>query len=357
MKNLINGVQIEELLGREPIKIEVAQIADLHSDKVVLVTGGAGSIGSELVREICAFSPKKIVIIDQGETALHYLILELKNSFPNLDIDFILADISDKKRMQEIFLQYSFDIVYHAAAYKHVPIVEENPQEGVRVNIFGTKNIAELSAQNDVERFVMISTDKAVNPASVMGATKRIAELIVQSLQQKSGNKTKFIITRFGNVLGSNGSVVLRFKEQIEQRGPITITHSDATRYFMSMSEACKLVLLASNVGNGGEICVFDMGEPIRILDLAEKMCQLYGLEIGKDIDLVFTGLRSGDKITEELFEKEYNIITHLSDKIMIFKDKEEYQGIENRIASLPNCSSKQEIITVLENILPNFKR
>lgn len=357
MNNLIDRLQIEELLGRAPIDIELAKIADFHCDKVVLVTGGAGSIGSELVREICLFNPKKIVIIDQGETALHYLILELKDRFPNIDIDFILADISDRRRMQEIFSQYSFDIVYHAAAYKHVPIVEENPQEGVRVNIGGTKNIAELSSQNEVKHFVMISTDKAVNPASVMGATKRIAELLVQSLQRKSENKTKFIITRFGNVLGSNGSVVLRFKEQIERGGPITITHLDSMRYFMTISEACKLVLLASVVGNGGKICIFDMGEPIKITELARKMCQLYGLEIEKDIELIFTGLRAGDKINEELFEKDYTF-SSLSDKIMIFKDSEEdYQGIDNRITSLLELSSKREIIIALQEILPNFKR
>ncbi|MDO4763986.1 MAG: polysaccharide biosynthesis protein [Flavobacteriaceae bacterium] len=316
MMKKLSVSEINKLLDKESALVKSKEIEQLHRQKYILVTGGAGSIGSELVRQICLFSPKKIVVLDQGETPLHQLSLNLSNDFPNVEIDYILSDVSDPNRLEQIFQQYRFDIVYHAAAYKHVPIIEKNPYEGVKVNILGTKILAEFSSQYEVEKFVLISTDKAVNPVSVMGATKRVAELIIQYFQRKNGNKTKFITTRFGNVLGSNGSVVFRFMEQVENRQPITITHPEITRYFMSISESCRLVLQSVAIGKGGEICVFDMGEPIKIVDLAKKIGQAYGVEIGKDIDLIFTGLRDGDKIEEELFNASEKV-DFTQDKIM----------------------------------------
>lgn len=334
MDNTINGVNIDKLLDREEVEIKSEEVVDAHRDKNILVTGGAGSIGSELVRQICLYSPESLVIIDQGETPLYHLILELERDFPKLNIDYILGDVSDKKRMKEVFSRYSFDVVYHAAAYKHVPIVEKNPIEGVRVNVLGTKNIADLSFENKVERFIMISTDKTVNPTSMMGVTKKLAESYIQCLQKKEENKTKFITTRFGNVLGSNGSVVYRFKEQIENREPLTITHPDITRYFMTLSESCKLVLQAGAKGKGGEICIFDMGEPMKIVDLAKKMCNFYNIEIGRDIDVIFTGLRDGDKISEELLNS-YENIDFVENKIMFSHSQIDTEKIEKVMEDL----------------------
>lgn len=360
MGSIIKDIDITGLLERELIELDTQKIGLAHTGKTILVTGGAGSIGSELIRQICIFVPHKIVVLDQGETPLHQLILELNDEFSGIDIEYILGDVSDRARVEKIFLKYRIDIVYHIAAYKHVPILERNPEEGVRVNVLGTKNVAELASEYHVERFVMVSTDKAVNPINIMGATKRVAERLVQVLQRKKENKTQFIITRFGNVLASNGSVLFRFREQIDRGGPITITHPEATRYFMTISESCKLLLQVGAMGNGGEICIFDMGEPIKIEDLAKKMCQLYGLEGGKDIEFVFTGLRAGDKLYEQLWSEDAEMTTSCHHKILIYRDSkfdcnQFYVKVEQLIALYKEGESK-EIVNLLKEMLPEFK-
>ena len=271
----IKSLQIEDLLYREEIKIENDEISKRHLNKVVLVTGGAGSIGSEIVRKVSLFKPSKIIVVDQAETPLNDIKLEMEAKHPEIEYLFHLADVSNKYRIEPLFKKYPISMVYHAAAYKHVPIVEDNPIEAINVNIIGTRILANLASKYKVNRFVMISTDKAVNPTNVMGASKRVAELYVQSLQNKPENNTKFITTRFGNVLGSNGSVIPLFRKQIEEGGPVTVTDKNITRYFMTIPEACELVLQAGTMGQGGEIFVFDMGKPVKILDLAKKMIQL----------------------------------------------------------------------------------
>ncbi|WP_448522270.1 polysaccharide biosynthesis protein, partial [Schleiferia thermophila] len=309
----IKNVRIEDLLERDPIKLDSTNVIKELRGRVILITGAAGSIGSEILRQVTHYKPKKIVAVDQAESALHEISLELHPYIQklNVSVEFIIADIRDEGRVKNIFEKYKPEIVFHAAAYKHVPLMESNPYEAVKINIFGTKLIADFSVQYGVEKFVMISTDKAVNPTNVMGATKRVAEMYVQSLHQQ-GSSTQFITTRFGNVLGSNGSVVPLFKKQIEAGGPITITHPEITRYFMTIPEACNLVLEAGAMGNGGEIFVFDMGESVKIVDLAKKMIKLSGLTLGKDIEIVFTGLRPGEKLYEELLaDKENNLPTH----------------------------------------------
>ncbi|MBL7879932.1 MAG: polysaccharide biosynthesis protein, partial [Chryseobacterium gambrini] len=297
----IRNLQIEDLLNRKPIKIESEDVRSRHFNKTILVTGGAGSIGSEIVRQVAQFNPSLIVVLDQAETPLYDIELEMREKFPHITFKFVLADVSNKHRIEPLFQTYNFSMVYHAAAYKHVPLVEENPHEGIIVNVLGSRIIATLSSKYNVNRFVMVSTDKAVNPTNVMGASKRAAELFVQSLQNVEGNKTKFITTRFGNVLGSNGSVIPYFKKQIEAGGPVTITHPDIVRYFMTIPEACELVLQAGTMGHGGEIFVFDMGEPVKILDLARRMIKLSGFEPNIDIKIIYTGLRPGEKLYEEL--------------------------------------------------------
>nr|MBP7357169.1 polysaccharide biosynthesis protein [Cloacibacterium sp.] len=297
----IRNLQIDDLLNRKPIKIQNDEIMKRHFEKAILVTGGAGSIGSEIVRQVAQFKPSLIVVLDQAETPLYEIEIEMKEKFPDVNFKYVLADVSNNLRLEPIFEKFKFSMVYHAAAYKHVPMVEHNPQEAILVNVLGSKNLALLASKYKVNRFVMISTDKAVNPTNVMGASKRVAELFVQSLQNTEGNITKFITTRFGNVLGSNGSVIPHFKKQIQNGGPVTITHPEIVRYFMTIPEACELVLQAGTMGKGGEIFVFDMGEPIKILDLAKKMIKLSGLEVDKDIKITFTGLRPGEKLYEEL--------------------------------------------------------
>ena len=274
----IRNLQIDDLLNRKPIKIQNDEIMKRHFEKAILVTGGAGSIGSEIVRQVAQFKPSLIVVLDQAETPLYEIEIEMKEKFPDINFKYVLADVSNNLRLEPIFEKFKFSMVYHAAAYKHVPMVEHNPQEAILVNVLGSKNLALLASKYKVNRFVMISTDKAVNPTNVMGASKRVAELFVQSLQNTEGNITKFITTRFGNVLGSNGSVIPHFKKQIQNGGPVTITHPEIVRYFMTIPEACELVLQAGTMGKGGEIFVFDMGEPIKILDLAKKMIKLSGL-------------------------------------------------------------------------------
>ena len=355
----IRSFQIEDLLNREPICIENEEVRLIHENKSVLVTGGAGSIGSEIVRKVASYHPSKLVVVDQAETPLHEIQLEMNEKFPEIDFEFILADITNKKRLESIFTKFNFDLVYHAAAYKHVPMIENNPHEAVWVNILGTKNLAKLSVQNKVKTFVMVSTDKAVNPTNVMGASKRSAELLVQSLQFLPENKTKFITTRFGNVLGSNGSVIPLFKKQIEAGGPITITHPDIVRYFMTISEACELVLQASTMGKGGEIFVFDMGEPVKIKDLAIKMIKLSGKEPEKDILLKYTGLRPGEKLYEELLSDDAKNLPTPHHKIMVSMDPyKEYNEIKDLIEQLEAAAlshDNNQIVRILKNMVPEF--
>ena len=358
--NNIRTLQIEDLLNRKPIKIENNEVVKNHFQKSILVTGGAGSIGSEIVRQVAQYNPNLIVVLDQAETPLHNIEIEMKEKFPLVNFKFILGDVSKKDRLEPLFKQYQFSIIYHAAAYKHVPLVEQNPHEAVLVNVIGSKNISELANKYKVDRFVMISTDKAVNPTNVMGATKRSAELFVQSLQNVEGNTTKFITTRFGNVLGSNGSVIPLFKKQIEDGGPITITHPDIVRYFMTIPEACELVLQAGTMGNGGEIFVFDMGEPIKILDLAKRMIKLSGFEPNVDIKIVYTGLRPGEKLYEELLSDNAKTLPTHHEKIMISRDPNmSFEEISEKIDEI-NVISKNEdkvqVVKILKQIVPEFK-
>lgn len=356
----IKTLQIEDLLNRKPIKIENEEVKRRHFGKNILITGGAGSIGSEIVRQVSQFDPELVVVLDQAETPLYEIELEMREKFPNIHFKFVLADISNRHRIEPLFQKYNFSMVYHAAAYKHVPLVEQNPHEAILVNILGTKNLSVLASKYKVNRFVMISTDKAVNPTNVMGASKRAAELFVQALQKTEGNTTKFITTRFGNVLGSNGSVIPHFKKQIEAGGPITITHPDIVRYFMTIPEACDLVLQAGTMGNGGEIFVFDMGEPVKILDLATRMIKLSGFEPNTDIKIIYTGLRPGEKLYEELLSDDAKTLPTHNEKIMVSKDPtmafDEIEQYANQITKAALRREKVEVVQILKSIVPEFK-
>jgi FlaA1/EpsC-like NDP-sugar epimerase len=359
----IKKVKIEDLLDREPILLYNEIITDQLKGKTVLVTGAAGSIGSEIVRQVIKYEPGLIILNDQAESPLYDLELEMDElGFSSYVI--WLTDIRDYAAISKLFEEHKPDYVYHAAAYKHVPMMEYNPAEAVLTNVMGTRHIANLAVDHDVRRFIMVSTDKAVNPTNVMGTSKRIAEMYVQSLYHNStrnGNKTvKFITTRFGNVLGSNGSVIPRFKKQIEDGGPVTITHPDITRYFMTIPEACQLVLEAGSMGNGGEIFVFDMGRPIKIADLAKKMIRLSGFTPGVDIKLKFTGLRPGEKLYEELLNTSENSIPTYHDKILIAKVREvdhiEVSRQTDELIQLAMDRHKPEIILAkLQEIVPEY--
>lgn len=355
----IRPIQIEDLLERTPITIERENVGNYHFDKSILVTGGAGSIGSEIVRQVALLNASIIVVVDQAESPLHELKLELLEKFPNQRFKFILADISNVYRLEKLFEEYDFSIVYHAAAYKHVPLIEDNPHEAIFVNVAGTRNLALLSKKYIVDRFVMVSTDKAVNPTNVMGASKRTAELFVQSLQNSYGNQTKFITTRFGNVLGSNGSVIPHFRKQIAKGGPVTITHPDIIRYFMTIPEACELVLQAGTMGEGGEIYVFDMGKPIKILDLAKRMIKLSGYTPDVDIKIDFIGLRPGEKLYEELLTNHSTTVPTHHEKIMISKDPlMEFDDIEFLCKQIIRSTIKKDglqVVKVLKTIVPEF--
>lgn len=360
--DLVGGIrqlQIEDLLNRKPIKIENDEVIKRHFDKVVLVTGGAGSIGSEIVRQVAQFNPSLIVVLDQAESPLYELELELLEKFPDQVFKFVLADISNYYRLEKLFELYNFSMVYHAAAYKHVPLIEENPHEAIFVNILGTRNVSLLSKKYRVNRFVMVSTDKAVNPTNVMGASKRTAELFVQSLQNTEGNTTKFITTRFGNVLGSNGSVIPHFRKQIEKGGPVTITHPDIIRYFMTIPEACELVLQAGTMGSGSEIYVFDMGEPVKILDLARRMIRLSGFIPDEDIQIKFIGLRPGEKLYEELLSNNTTTIPTHHEKIMVSKDPslgfDEIEALCRQIIKSAVKKDKLQVVSLLKDIVPEF--
>jgi len=309
----LRRVKIEELLERDPIQLDSKNVIRELKNKVVMITGAAGSIGSEIARQVLSYSPARVILIDQAESPLYDLQFEIRNNkkYNHLlgQIEFVVGNVKDRLRMKRLFDTYRPHVVYHAAAYKHVPLMEENPYEALLVNVFGTKIIADLAVQFEAEKFVMVSTDKAVNPTNIMGASKRIAEIYIQSL---TNHQTRFVTTRFGNVLGSNGSVVPLFRKQIENNGPVTVTHKEITRYFMTIPEACNLVLEAGAMGTGSDIFVFDMGSPVKIYDMARKMIQLYGLEPDRDIQIIETGLRPGEKLYEELLnDKENTLPTH----------------------------------------------
>ncbi|CAG0957623.1 MAG: polysaccharide biosynthesis protein [Bacteroidetes bacterium] len=354
----IKKVRIEDLLGREPIKLDENKIKQQLQNKVILITGAAGSIGSEIVRQVAHYNPKKILMLDQAESALYELEFELQEKGLNKICETIIGDVRNYARLENVFKTFCPKVVFHAAAYKHVPLMENNPSESIITNVLGTKNTADLASKYGVETFVMISTDKAVNPTNVMGASKRIAEIYTQSLNEKSD--TNFITTRFGNVLGSNGSVIPLFKKQIEHGGPITVTHPEVTRFFMTIPEACQLVLEAGAMGRGGEIFVFDMGHSVKIIDLAKKMIRISGLTLGKDIQIVYTGLRPGEKLYEELLtDKENTIPTHhpqiMIGKVQSYSFEEISKEIEDLIA-LFNKQNNMDIVGKMKKIVPEFK-
>ncbi len=356
----LQKVKLEDLLGREPIKLNLDAIRKGLSRKTILVTGAAGSIGSEIVRQLSRFGTQNVILVDQAETPVFNIENELKKNYGHMKFKTRLADVTNMEKMELIFASYRPEVVFHAAAYKHVPLMEANPHEALRVNVGGTRNMVELSVKYGVKKFVMISTDKSVNPTNIMGASKRVCEMLVQTKSMKDGVKTQFVITRFGNVLGSNGSVIPLFKRQIEEGGPVTVTHPDITRYFMTIPEACQLVLEAGFMGNGGEIFVFDMGKPVRIADMAVNMIKLSGLEPGKDIKIEYTGLRPGEKLYEELLSAEEKIQPTHHEKIKIAKvDRKDYKTeVLNVIASLRNVYglSDVEVVDFFELLVPEYK-
>jgi FlaA1/EpsC-like NDP-sugar epimerase len=356
----LQSIKIEELLERDPIQINNNQIKSQIKGKRILVTGAAGSIGSEIVRQLIPYAPELIILCDQAETPLHTLELELIENGTRANCVSYLADITNKSRMESLFEEFKPQYVYHAAAYKHVPMMELCPTEAVRNNVVGVKLIADLSVKYNVDRFVMISTDKAVNPTNVMGASKRMAEMYVQALSKQDNITTKFITTRFGNVLGSNGSVIIRFKEQIEKGGPVTVTHPNITRYFMTIPEACQLVLEAGSMGNGGEIFVFDMGQPVAIADLAKKMIRLYGLIPNIDVNITYSGLRPGEKLYEELLNDEENTTQTYHDKILIAKVRDvSYDLVYQSTIELENIlntsNDEMQLVSKMKELVPEY--
>ncbi|TAE14174.1 MAG: polysaccharide biosynthesis protein [Bacteroidetes bacterium] len=379
--NQIQEVKIEDLLNRPAIKLGNAHVSAYLKSRKVLITGAAGSIGSELARQVAAIYPTSVIVCDQNESGLFELVYSLKQTFGNqLAIEEFIGDVRDRKAMTQLFVHYQPDVVFHAAAYKHVPMMEKHPCEAIKNNVQGTTVLADLSEQFHVERFLLVSTDKAINPTNVMGASKRLAEMYVQALQQKplpfyvddrgvidekpvpqkNRKRTKFITTRFGNVLGSNGSVIPRFKEQIANGGPVTVTHPDIIRYFMTIPEACSLVLEAATMGNGGELYLFDMGAPVRIVDLATKMIKLAGLVPNKDIEIQFTGLRPGEKLYEELLNKAEEVIPTDNKKILVAKVRdsayEEVSAGINYLMQLANANRDDEVVIQMKQMVPEFK-
>lgn len=361
----IRRIHIEDLLGRDEIQINMKEIGTLLQGKSVLVTGAAGSIGREICRQLAKFDIRQLVCYDMGETPMHNLRLELEEKYPRLKFVPVIGDVRSQERLDFAFRTYHPQVVFHAAAYKHVPLMEENPCEAIRVNVYGTRNVADTAVKYGIEKFVMVSTDKAVNPTNIMGCSKRLAEIYVQSLNMAIQNgevpgRTKFITTRFGNVLGSNGSVIPRFKEQIKNGGPVTVTHPDIIRFFMTIPEACRLVLEAGTMGNGGEIFVFDMGEPVRIADLARRMIELAGFRPDKDIEIKYTGLRPGEKLYEEVLSDKENTKETPHPKIKVAAVREyNYKEVVPHIDLLTQLSTEvriPEMVIEMKNVVPEFK-
>lgn len=360
----IESIKVEDLLERPAIHINMENVRNILSKKVVMITGAAGSIGSEIVKQVATHNPSGIILLEMAESPLHDLMMELKSLFPTVKFIHVIADVRNLIMLEPIFKEYNPDVVFHAAAYKHVPLMEDFPPQAILTNVLGTKNIADLSVKYGVQRFIMVSTDKAVNPTNIMGASKRIAEIYVQSLFlkliKKNADCTKFITTRFGNVLGSNGSVVPYFKKQIAQGGPITVTHPDIIRYFMTIPEASSLVLEAATLGNGGEIYVFDMGQPVKISDLAKNMIRLAGYVPGKDIEIVYTGLRPGEKLYEELLNQKELTIPTTNEKILVAKVREyDFDEVAASIEQLIQSAQEGKIfptVQLMKEIVPEYK-
>ena len=365
MKNGIRQVRIEDLLGRDEIKISMDRIKANFKDKVVMVTGAAGSIGSELCRQLAGFGVKQLVLFDNAETPMHNLRLELEERFPELDFLPVIGSVRHKDRLDYAFRSWKPQVVFHAAAYKHVPLMEENPCEAVFANVYGSRMMADKCVEYGVEMMVMISTDKAVNPTNIMGCSKRLAEIYVQSLgialaKGEVKGKTKFVTTRFGNVLGSNGSVIPRFCEQIEKGGPVTVTHPDITRFFMTIPEACRLVMEAATMSDGNQIFVFDMGRSVKIADLAKKMIELAGLRVGEDIQIEYTGLRPGEKLYEDVLANDENTQPTSHDRIRIAKVRE-YSYAEackavDDLAVFSRAVQIEDMVKLMKSIVPEFK-
>jgi len=359
----VKNFQIQDLLERKPIVLDNNSISSQLKGKTILITGAAGSIGSEIVRQVVQFDPLNVIMLDQAETPLHHLMLEMDKMNTNSKMCSIIADVRNRGELNEVFSKYKPNVVYHAAAYKHVPLMEENPSQAIFVNVLGTKNVADMACLYNVDSFVMVSTDKAVNPSNVMGASKRIAEKYVQALhinlRAKNECKTKFITTRFGNVLGSNGSVVPLFTKQIENGGPITLTHPDIIRYFMTIPEACQLVLEAGAMGRGGEIYIFDMGKPVKIIDLAKKMIRLAGYIPDKDIKIEIVGLRPGEKLYEELLNDTARTLPTHHEKIMIAQeiceDFAELECITDELIKIAGNYSNEDIVSKMKEIVPEY--
>lgn len=355
----LKKVNLEDLLQRSPIKLNKSKLRGLYESRVILVTGAGGSIGSDIVRQLIPFEPSKIILLDQAETPLHHMSVYLDKEHPQQAYEKIIADVTNLSRLRFVFENYQPEIIFHGAAYKHVPMMEANPIEAFSVNYLGTKNLVDLAQEFKVKRFVFVSTDKAVNPTNIMGASKRSAEIYVQAASRNALSSTSFITTRFGNVLGSNGSVIPHFKEQIENNGPVTVTHPDITRYFMTIDEACQLVLEAGAMGKGGEIFVFDMGKPVKILDLAKQMIRLSGRVPGEDIKIEFTGLRPGEKLYEELLADAENTQPTHHHKIMIAKSsfdfkRSNYELIDQLTDAIKQCNAI-EAIRIMRELVPEY--
>jgi FlaA1/EpsC-like NDP-sugar epimerase len=360
--NMLRSVSVEDLLGREPVQLDLHSISDYLSDHIVLVSGAGGSIGSELCRQISQFKPRKLLLLGHGENSIYEVEIELRKNHPDLSIEPIIADVQDKQRLMNVFAQYRPQVVFHAAAHKHVPMMERNPSEAVKNNIIGTRNISECAHEFASERFVMVSTDKAVNPTNVMGATKRAAEMIVQSLNQVS--QTRFASVRFGNVLGSRGSVVPLFKRQIEEGGPVTVTHPEMTRYFMTIPEAVQLVIQTGALASGGEVFILDMGKPVKIVDLAFDLIRLSGLEPNKDIEIAYSGIRPGEKLFEELLTSEEGAAGTKHDRIYVGKPPHApYEDIKRMLHQFESLVLKNEQVSqaevkqLLEQWIPTYQR
>ena len=365
MRQMIREIKIEDLLGRAEININMNEIESALSGRTVLVTGAAGSIGSELCRQVAKFDVKRLILFDSAETPMHNIRLELEARFPELEFVPVVGDVRIRERVDMVYRVYQPSVVFHAAAYKHVPLMEENPCEAVLANVVGTRNVADLAVKYRVEKMVMISTDKAVNPTNIMGASKRLAEIYIQSLglaiaEGKVEGATRFVTTRFGNVLGSNGSVIPRFREQIEKGGPVTVTHPKIIRYFMTIPEACRLVMEAATLGNGNEIFVFEMGEPVKIADLARRMIELAGLKVGEDIEIEYTGLRPGEKLYEEVLSTKENTIPTSNEKIHVAKVCQyDYSEVAEQITTLSALAAQVDVpatVRLMKQIVPEYK-